>query len=77
MKLNRLGVVDTPPAHGNFGIKDARLLVLGHPERSLIPHRMKAARLEDGRMPRVGSLMVDEKGTKLIQDWIKQLPKEK
>ena len=36
---------------------------------------MKAARLE-GRMPHIGSLVVDEKGAKLIQDWIKQMPEK-
>ncbi len=74
--LDQLGIVGTQPAHGNFGIADGRLLVPGHPERSLIHHRMKAARLEDGRMPRVGSLVVDEKGARLIEEWIRRLPEK-
>jgi uncharacterized repeat protein (TIGR03806 family) len=72
--LNELGVVNTKPAHGNFKIDDARLLVPGDPEHSLIYTRMKARTLEEGRMPRVASLLVDEKGVKLIGDWIRGLP---
>ncbi|MBY0524982.1 MAG: PQQ-dependent sugar dehydrogenase [Gemmataceae bacterium] len=74
LKLNELGIVDVKPAHGSFKIDDARLLVPGHPERSLLYTRMRAHKIEDGRMPRIGSLVVDEKGSKLIHDWIKQLP---
>jgi hypothetical protein len=28
-----------------------------------------------GRMPHVGSNVVDEKAVKLVEEWIKQLPK--
>jgi hypothetical protein len=36
--------------------------------------RMKARTLEEGRMPRVAALLVDDKGVKLIGDWIRGLP---
>jgi uncharacterized repeat protein (TIGR03806 family) len=71
LELKDLGIVNTPPAHGNFDIADARLLVPGAPEKSLIAHRM--TRLGLGRMPHVASVKVDERGVKLIDDWIKQL----
>jgi uncharacterized repeat protein (TIGR03806 family) len=77
LPLNELGIVNTKPAHGNFKIDDARLLVPGDPEHSLIYTRMKAGKLEDGRMPRVASLVVDDKGVKLIGDWIRGLPGRK
>jgi len=70
--LKNLGIVNTPPAHGSFGIKGARLLVPGHPEQSIIYHRMNLTGL--GRMPHIGSRVVDEQGRKVVRDWIKQLP---
>jgi hypothetical protein len=33
-------------------------------------------RLGLGRMPHIASQMVDDRGTKLIQEWIKQLPEK-
>src|SRR5947207_3351088 len=72
LPFKELGIVNTPPAHGSFGIKDARLLVPGHPEQSIIHDRMK--RLGLGRMPHIASRVVDEQGVKLVHDWIKQVP---
>jgi hypothetical protein len=37
-------------------------------------HRMSILGL--GRMPHIASTMVDEKGVRLIQEWIAQLPAE-
>lgn len=76
LDLKDTGTIHTRPGQGTFNIPDARILVPGDPERSMIHHRM--ARLGLGRMPHVASTVVDEKGVKLIHDWIKQLPaKEK
>jgi len=72
MELKDLGIVGTRPAHGAFEIADAKVLAPGHPERSLIAHRMGMLGL--GRMPHVASLAVDEKAVRLVRDWIKQLP---
>jgi uncharacterized repeat protein (TIGR03806 family) len=72
LPLKDLGIVNTPPAHGSFDVKDARLLVPGHPEQSIIYHRMNLTGL--GRMPHIGSRVVDELGRKVVRDWIKQLP---
>jgi uncharacterized repeat protein (TIGR03806 family) len=62
---------DVKPAHGNFDLKDPLLLVPGHPERSMIHHRM--TRLGLGRMPHIASTVVDQEGVKLIEEWIKGL----
>jgi uncharacterized repeat protein (TIGR03806 family) len=72
LPLKEMGIVNTPPAHGNFGIKEARLLVPGHPEQSIILHRMKLTGL--GRMPHIASRVVDEQAVKLVHDWIKEMP---
>ncbi len=72
LDLKDLGIVGVRPGQGSFDIPDGRIVTPGHPERSLIPYRM--AKLGLGRMPHVASLVVDEKGLKLLQDWIQQLP---
>jgi uncharacterized repeat protein (TIGR03806 family) len=72
LPLKEMGIVNVPPAHGSFGLKDARLLVPGHPERSVIYHRMALTGL--GRMPHIGSRVPDEQALRLVHDWIKELP---
>ncbi|MFN4260613.1 MAG: PQQ-dependent sugar dehydrogenase [Gemmataceae bacterium] len=74
LDLKNLGIVNTRPGQGTLDIADARILVPGEPGRSLIYQRMK--RLGLGRMPHIGSLMVDDQAVQLIHDWIQQLPKE-
>ena len=61
-----------PAAHGTFDIKGAKLLVPGHPEQSIVYYRMTMTGL--GRMPHIGSRVVDEQAVKLVGDWIKQMP---
>jgi uncharacterized repeat protein (TIGR03806 family) len=72
LPLAELGVFDTRPGQGDFGLKDPRILVAGDPERSLVLQRMQKTGL--GRMPHIGSNVVDENAVKLIEEWIKQLP---
>jgi uncharacterized repeat protein (TIGR03806 family) len=72
LDLDKLGVVKTRLQHGTFDVADAAVLVPGSPEKSMVYHRMNLLGL--GRMPHVASLVVDDRGVKLIRDWIKQLP---
>ncbi len=72
LALKDTGTLNTRPGQGTFDLQDPRVLVPGDPERSLVYYRMKKTGL--GRMPHVGSNVVDEKAVKLIYDWIKQLP---
>ncbi len=71
LPLDKLGVVGVKPQHGTFELKDPALIVPGSPERSVIHRRMTLTGL--GRMPHIGSRVVDEKGAKLIADWIKAM----
>ncbi len=71
LDLKDMGIVDVPPGHGSFGIHGAKLLVPGHPEKSLILHRMSMTGL--GRMPHIGSRVVDEEAVALVREWIKQM----
>lgn len=70
LDLKDTGTVGTPPAHGAFGIAQPALLVPGHPERSLLLHRMKLLGL--GRMPHIGSTVVDKDGVSVIEAWLKK-----
>ncbi len=70
--IKEMGIVNVKPAHGDFGIKGAKLLVPGHPEQSMIHQRMAMTSL--GRMPHIGSRVVDEKAVQLVGEWIRQLP---
>jgi uncharacterized repeat protein (TIGR03806 family) len=70
LALGDMGVVGVP-AETDFGIKDAKIVAPGHPELSIIPHRMSLTGL--GRMPHIGSRVVDEAGVELICDWIKAM----
>ena len=72
MPLEQTGIVDTIAAHGGFDLDQPRLVAPGHPDRSIIPHRM--AMLGLGRMPHIASNVVDEAGVRLIREWIRSLP---
>ena len=67
-------IYDEKPRHITFGIKNPRLIAPGSPGRSLILHRI--ATRGKGRMPPVASFEVDEKGLKLLTEWIRELGKE-
>ncbi|MFO0844859.1 MAG: PQQ-dependent sugar dehydrogenase [Gemmataceae bacterium] len=68
LKLEDMKVCQVRPAHGDFGVKGAAVLKPGAPEKSMLYHRMTMTGL--GRMPHVGSSVVDEKGARVIRDWI-------
>jgi putative heme-binding domain-containing protein len=56
---------------GTFGLDDARIIVPGDPYRSILLYRM--AKLGYGRMPYIGSQVVDPRGIVLIDEWIRSL----
>lgn len=72
LPLAELGVVNTRPGQGAFGLQDPKVLVPGNPDRSMIYHRV--TKLGLGRMPHVASNVIDEKAVKMLRDWISQLP---
>lgn len=70
--VSAMKLVGHKASQGAFGIDDAALVTAGDPYRSVLYYRMsKSGR---GRMPHVGSELVDPRGTQLIHDWIMQLP---
>ena len=59
------------PGVGNFGIEEARLVKPGLPHKSIILYRL--GKLGYGRMPYIGSRVVDSRGIGLIESWIASL----
>ena len=72
LPIDKTLTIDVPPQHGDHDLAAPSLIVPGHPERSMIPYRMK--QLSPARMPRIASSELDEAGIALIEQWIKQMP---
>jgi uncharacterized repeat protein (TIGR03806 family) len=67
--FTKMSVCDALPLKGDVGAgANARLLVPGHPEYSVISLRMKDLGL--ARMPMIASYRVDEEGVALLDAWI-------
>jgi putative heme-binding domain-containing protein len=64
--------VDARPVQGTFSIPECRIVAPGDPYRSVLYYRM--AKQGRGRMPHIGSELVDEAGVRLIGEWLRQLP---
>jgi len=70
----KMGVLETPPRHQDFGIKDAKLIASGQPDRSVLLRRI--ARRGNSQMPPIASNVVDERAVALIEAWISGLSKD-
>jgi uncharacterized repeat protein (TIGR03806 family) len=70
--LGQMKAVDVRPVQGTFEMVGAHVVSPGDPYRSVLYYRM--AKLGPGRMPHIGSEIVDERGLRLIHDWIRQQP---
>ena len=66
--FSETGVCDALPTHSSLGIEEARLFAPASPERSTILQRMKSTGA--GRMPLIGSTIVDLEGVGVITEWI-------
>ncbi len=69
--LAKTSLIVSRPTQGTFGILGAEIIAPGDPYRSVLYYRM--SKLGHGRMPQFGSAIVDERGTKLIRNWINSL----
>ena len=69
--LKDMRLVGVKPQHHTFGLKDARLIAPGHPERSVLLHRM--AHRREGHMPPLATSLVDEPAVAMLREWIRQL----
>ena len=75
LPLEQTETVGERPIQGTFNIAGARIIAPGDPASSVLYYRM--SKLGGGRMPRVGSDMVDERATRMIHDWIARMPAAK
>lgn len=69
--LEKSLLLGTRPTQGTFDIHGAAIIKPGDPYKSVLYYRMM--KLGSGRMPQFGSKLVDDRGTKLIHDWIGSL----
>src|SRR5262249_10325821 len=69
--LKGMRVVDIPPLHATFDLKDAKLIAPGEPDRSVLLQRIGTR--GKGQMPPLSSNRVDEAGVKLLAEWVKTL----
>jgi putative heme-binding domain-containing protein len=72
MALEKTKTVEVRPVQGTFEIANAHIVSPGDPYRSVLYYRM--AKSGAGRMPHIGSEIVDERGLRLMHDWIRQMP---
>jgi uncharacterized repeat protein (TIGR03806 family) len=63
--------IDQPPLLGAFGIADPRIIAPGDPARSVLVYRF--AKNGTGRMPHIGSDVVDARGVALVSQWIAEM----
>lgn len=70
--LEKTKTLGTRPLQGTFGIHEAQIIARGDPYASVLYFRM--SKIGRGRMPHIGSEIVDPMGMELIHDWIRQLP---
>ena len=71
-ELARTKMIDARPVQGAFEIPGAHIITPGDPFRSVLYYRL--AKTGPGHMPHLGSEMVDERGLRLMNDWIRQMP---
>lgn len=71
--LEQTNLVGVKPLHQSFGIDRPQIIAPGDPERSVLVHRMKIR--SPGQMPVVASQLTDHDGVRLIEEWIRSLPR--
>ncbi|WZO95814.1 PQQ-dependent sugar dehydrogenase [Isosphaeraceae bacterium EP7] len=70
--LDQTNAIDVRPIQGTFNLSGAKIIAAGEPDSSVLYYRI--CKTGGGRMPRMGSNLVDERGVALIHDWIETLP---
>ena len=72
LPLAKTNLLDARPTQGTFDMHGAQVFAPGDPYRSVLFYRM--SKLGRGRMPYIGSNVVDVRGLRLMHDWISQIP---
>jgi putative heme-binding domain-containing protein len=74
LSSGKMNLIDAKPNLGAFGLDDARIVCPGDPNRSVLIYRM--SKLGRGRMPHIGSDVVDVTGLTMLRQWIAGLAAE-
>lgn len=69
--LTKMKIVNAIPVHDRFGLPEARLVAPGHPERSVLLHRV--AMRGRGQMPQLATSVTDGPAVSMLTEWIKQM----
>ena len=69
--LEQMKIIDVAPVHDTFGIKDAKLVAPGHPERSVLLHRI--SHRGKGHMPPLATREVDQVMVEAVREWIRAM----
>lgn len=69
--LDKMRTIDVKPVHDTFGLQDAKLIVPGHPERSVLLKRI--SNRDKGHMPPLATRLVDHETVKLMEEWIRTM----
>ncbi len=72
---DQMKLIDVVPVHDKFGLADARLVAPGHPERSVLLHRI--ALRGRGQMPQLATSRIDQPAVEMLTEWIKQMEPER
>jgi glucose/arabinose dehydrogenase len=70
--LDNMKVIDLAPLHHKYDLTDPRIIAPGHPERSVLLHRI--AIRGPGQMPQLATAVVDERAVDVLRRWIAGLP---
>jgi hypothetical protein len=70
--LEKMRLLGVKPQHDTFGLEGAKLIVPGHPEQSVLLHRI--ANRDKGFMPPLATRLVDRETVELMREWILHLP---
>jgi uncharacterized repeat protein (TIGR03806 family) len=73
--LGKARILDVKPVHDSYGLREARLVAPGHPERSVLLHRM--SHRGAGHMPPLATAVVDSEAVAVLRTWIAQLKQSK
>jgi len=71
LSLAATRMLDAKPTQGTFGIREAKIIAPGDPLRSML--YLRVSKLGRGRMPHIGSEVVDRAAADLIRTWIADL----
>jgi hypothetical protein len=64
-------IIDAKPVHDSYGIKDARIVAPGHPERSILLYRI--SHRGKGHMPPLATRVVDQVMVDAMREWIRTM----